>query len=512
MSFAISAEFPLGIYRGHVDEGELDIIPSPARLHAAFTNAASSGCRAIAHDGMLRPSPVDQSALEWLEANPPDELVVTPGKKETINAVTYRKMGLRGQKPKGKLDHDAVSYSAPIVWLWHDNPPSEIASALDELCSDVPYLGQADSLVRLTAHTDMTVPSTHRREPDIRKVPRRRTDLDLSAPRPGRTQALSAAFQIEQSTVFSRPKDKEEDRRKPVVTAALGTERYIAREDAPVMAPWSQCLILPIKDAPLLQPNQRTAIAVALRNAMLTSFNFDAPLVLTGKYQDGPVIPNHMAIQLIDAEMPLSFKLTSQQALVVALPSEVDARDADRIWHSALIAKHLYSRQLGGRISLDTSSHEFIAGNTFFHAKDDALTRLWNVLPAVSETRAQDEHWTLEDACLLSIGMVWRDQLTSSDWPHLTKREQYRELVYQAKQHGVRVYSVKQIHDTHIENYIHKTPERVMSIPYTAIIDLGDLERGVGPFIAIGQTRHLGGGLLVPCDIPKVVLDNWSFR
>jgi len=37
--------------------------------------------------------------------------------------------------------------------------------------------------------------------------------------------------------------------------------------------------------------------------------------------------------------------------------------------------------------------------------------------------------------------------------------------------------------------------------PYRAEVMLGDLA-GDRTMVAVGQSRHLGGGLLVPCDLP----------
>ena len=37
--------------------------------------------------------------------------------------------------------------------------------------------------------------------------------------------------------------------------------------------------------------------------------------------------------------------------------------------------------------------------------------------------------------------------------------------------------------------------------PYTALISAGDLLADTG-VAAVGQSRHLGGGLLVPADLP----------
>jgi len=51
-----------------------------------------------------------------------------------------------------------------------------------------------------------------------------------------------------------------------------------------------------------------------------------------------------------------------------------------------------------------------------------------------------------------------------------------------------------------------------MPLPYTATVTLGSLEPAGTAFVAIGQSRHLGGGLLVPCDVTPDVLESWRQR
>ena len=44
-------------------------------------------------------------------------------------------------------------------------------------------------------------------------------------------------------------------------------------------------------------------------------------------------------------------------------------------------------------------------------------------------------------------------------------------------------------------------PQGVTAQPYTALVSVGDLLGDTG-LAAVGQSRHLGGGLLVPADLP----------
>ena len=60
-----------------------------------------------------------------------------------------------------------------------------------------------------------------------------------------------------------------------------------------------------------------------------------------------------------------------------------------------------------------------------------------------------------------------------------------------------------------MERYVHKINEHAVVRPYTAYLSMGSLA-GAQTIQAIGQCRHLGGGLLVPEDHPEGTLfDGW---
>ena len=55
--------------------------------------------------------------------------------------------------------------------------------------------------------------------------------------------------------------------------------------------------------------------------------------------------------------------------------------------------------------------------------------------------------------------------------------------------------------------YAHKMPQSVTAQPYSALISVGDLLGDTG-LAAVGQSRHLGGGLLIPADLPIELAQN----
>ena len=60
---------------------------------------------------------------------------------------------------------------------------------------------------------------------------------------------------------------------------------------------------------------------------------------------------------------------------------------------------------------------------------------------------------------------------------------------------------VRAVRAADVSRYVHKVNEHAVVRPYTACLSLGNLA-GAGTMQAIGQSRHLGGGLLVPFDVP----------
>lgn len=71
MPLLIEARYPLGSYLGSDLGGDPEPYPSPARLHAAFLNAAGRGTTAEVTDAMTTPSPRAVVAVSWLEVHPP---------------------------------------------------------------------------------------------------------------------------------------------------------------------------------------------------------------------------------------------------------------------------------------------------------------------------------------------------------------------------------------------------------------------------------------------------------
>ena len=76
----------------------------------------------------------------------------------------------------------------------------------------------------------------------------------------------------------------------------------------------------------------------------------------------------------------------------------------------------------------------------------------------------------------------------------------YRQLHETALGNGFRVGQLTSVPTSSGRQYAHAVPADLVVQPYRAWVDLGQLA-GSRSVIAIGQSRHLGGGLLIPVDV-----------
>lgn len=522
MSFAIVAEFPQGLYYGHIGEGQIDLLPSIDRVHSALLAAAGQGLRAVeGADGTLGPNPDDLAALEWLEENPPDGLALPSRSTNRSNARAYRDLGLLKPKLAGtrkvpKRDHRSVALAGSLVWVWESDPPPRVRDALDELCPDVAYLGQSDSPVRLRTESASAREVTHRRDPNGRISTSRPTDIDVLAPRPGRARALVDAHlrrlgAIAPTPTADRVKSDESDLRDAVITAATGRERYVPELAVRPTIPWDRCWIIPF-DGELARSDERVPFSVAMHRTLVAKHGVDAPPLLTGSYLPGVRKPaNRLAIQVVDNHPAMAHGFGTGQAFVVAVPTGADPGDVRAI--ADALASARYVRALGRelRLRIDAIDEYWDAGS-FWRPPGEGLARVWQVLPAAVETRSQGLAWSLSDAATLSVALVWRDELLAPEDIAMRGDARYRILVERARRRGVEVLSARPVSRSTVDRYVHRLPDGLMPLPYQAQVLLGDLEPIGASFVAIGQSRHLGGGALVPIDVSPELVEAWRQR
>lgn len=506
MSFSITAELPLGTYRGRVQGQVTDRVPSPARLHSALLAAAGFGPRSEIRDDEWGPCDADVAALRWIEQNPPDAVSVPALHVSEGPAVAYREDGTIESRPGRKMfsklakRDPVVAVDGPFVWTWTEPPPVPVAAALQALCPDVSHLGSAESPVRLVV-SESDVAPTHRLGSDADSftslVPRH----DVGVARPGRLDELAEAHHRD-TAAPTMPSDRTftKGSSSPVPPRrAVTTLPYLAVEREPAAVPWSTVLTVPMRmmEGPgAIAERDRVAWAVAAHRALIRILDRDAPPALTGVYPgEAPRPVNRVALHVITADHPVTLPADAHFALAVLIPHDVGSSQTERVSDAVHQLRNLHPR---GREARVIGRPEVRDGDLFWEPPAPGTHRLWRTSPpAVPDTRGH-RGWTFAHAALLSLGFLFKDRL-----PRVAGRGEQRDngMVEAVNTAGAVVLGTEPLRTSRIGDYVHRVHTDAVVRPYRATLHLGDLapERAV---TAIGQARHLGGGLLVPDDRP----------
>ncbi|MCT2587564.1 type I-G CRISPR-associated protein Csb2 [Actinophytocola gossypii] len=499
MPFSVVARLPLGTYRGHRADGSPDQVPSVARLYSALLCAAGFGPRAVPGDDGWEPCDEDVVALRWLEDNPPDEVSVPALRASRRDAVAYRQdgtiRGSRGARTLRRLPkQEAVTaVGGPFVWTWREHPPELVVEALRALCPDVPHLGAAESPVVLTVSEDDVV-STHRRAADA-GVFDHAPGMSVDVPVGGRLMELRAAHRAERTGAVGSDRAGTDERSRSVAPprGAVRPARYRDLAVPAAEVPWSEVLVLPLETA--VPARDRVRWAVAAHRALIRVLDQDAPPVLTGVYPAGARRPpNRVALHLLDASMPVDLPGGGRSALAVLIPRGVSEAERDAVYRAVGAIRALRRGQV---VLPVVGGPEVRAGDRFWREPGVGRVRLWRPDPAaVPDTRGW-KGWTFLHAALLSVGFVWQGTgIARSSGRGAQRDEAIVEAVNAA---GVAVVDVAAVRSSRPSDFVHHFNEHAVVRPYTATLTLGDLGT-LTTVLAIGQSRHLGGGLLVPAD------------
>lgn len=135
------------------------------------------------------------------------------------------------------------------------------------------------------------------------------------------------------------------------------------------------------------------------------------------------------------------------------------------------------------------------------------MCRYWAVRPmAIAETRPIPDiklhrKWGVYEALCLSIGHVWRSQYPQSS--EGSREERYWNIVdaVSAKTSHFRIYNYRTVHRANMTDYVHRANGSNILHGMNALIAISDAGESLDcAAMAIGQSRHLGGGFLVPAD------------
>ena len=503
---SITAHFPLGVYHGHAADGSPDPFPSPARLLSALVSAAHVGTAAPG-DGTAKPQ--YSAALRWLEEHPPDGICLPAAMSVGIGAsriFMHRRNGsIKNDKYKSEVRvvSDGYAIDGVFGWIWADMP-DDVRNAVSRLCEDVPCLGEMDSPV---------VMSTEKVEANWWIDPEASAfspgGLRVQVPSSGRINALRKLhFQ-------SHPYEDSSDSDREFLTSGgfLRDVRYVpvepVRHNGRCRSPWRDVLIFLADDGTgrEITPERRVSWCVAFHRALVARIGDGAPALVTGRYQEGLTRPaNRLAIQYVPASVlaqsVVETELDVPGAFLIMLPSDVSDDDEGVVLRALAGMTRLNHRRDEAPARLRPVGEVFDAQG-FWRPPAQGTQRLWSPTPvAVPEVTRQRGDWTFEDAILLSLGFVWRDHFEAV--PKGTRG--YRSLVARVRERGAGVMWHHRI-TRNPSLYAHKMPKGVTAQPYTALVSVGDLLGDTG-LAAVGQSRHLGGGLLVPADLPIELAQN----
>lgn len=522
-TLTITARFPLGVFLGHGADGVSDDhFPSTKRLHGALMHAAGKGSLAVVQDGDLRPSLGSLAALEWLENHAPDAIqhpqhcathrgreVVSFRSEGTFDA-TGGKL-LRAKKARKRIA-GGESVAGVFGWEWHEVPTS-VHQAVAGLCEDVACLGEGDSPVVLSTSVPLSDPMSQ----VVGTGQFSRRGIAVRTPAPGHGRGLEEAYESANprkrpSAAADRFAGSQKPAPSPTPDAVVRTTYYeasAATSSPAASAPWTRAILLPVQQR--VPQHARVTWCVAFHRMLAQRLGDNAPPVITGNYAKGVAPPaNRVAIHLLDQSV---LGLTSEahrhvrtaSAFAVLLPNGISADDAAALWDALSDRLRIYRREG----VLETAGRTVVSGETFWTAPESDAVRTWVAVPAfVAETRRQpaDEHgaWTLADAALLSLGFVFRERTG------ITRRgaRGYREITEWVQKQGTKVLETHIVADSEVSTYAHKLPPGLVTQAYRARLDLGALAPNTA-ILAAGQSRHVGGGLLVPVDLPADIDGAW---
>jgi CRISPR-associated protein Csb2 len=255
-------------------------------------------------------------------------------------------------------------------------------------------------------------------------------------------------------------------------------------------------VLLPIDDH--LTTDARVVWSVAVHRALISRIGDGAPTLVTGRYEPGVARPaNRIAIQYVPSSIPGAPSFGTAGAFALLIPADADPADLATLDRAV---RGLGEVRLGARRSI-RFGHDLrvLEGDAFWAPVPDGHVRVWITgTAAIPDSRpVRGRSWTIGDAALLSVGLVLRDRFTRpakrADW--------YESLVAGVAGAGAIVLEAHKLNGADSRRYVHHvTPETAVQ-PYRAALRLGSLA-GERTVLAIGQSRHLGGGLLTPLDLP----------
>ena len=504
MPLELRADFLFGWYQGHSRAGMLEDVPSLDRLHAALLAGACSLERQEGKHPDKELDSLDQDLFAWLESNAPDAILLPETIVQQSSAVAYRNKGiLKGKADDSKKECIASARSfvdGPICWYWDSAPAEELVRRLGDIANEVPYLGESESRAVLGVCQVSGVPegALYACGPSFDVRTFRAADK-------GFTDELVRFYDQRQKKVKrDSTAQNEEERSLQFDFSCLRNVYYAhaASEGSSADVPWLHGFAMKVVGRRIVR-EEYVEVSACLHRALVSRFGDDLPKAL--RYARLQPLANGLAIQVISADAPSNCLGCDdgRDSLVVMIPSGTSLEVESLIANGLSKITRLYSKRLGSvdvvftgeRFDLDVFWDEVPQGSKRMFATEPLF------LPdSRPPSRAKNDglKWTVDDDARVAFGHVWRD----FGFLVASKGDQGRiDLSKSVVRLGVAVGGGRVVPTNNIRDYVHHTSKGALLVGAWALIDMSVLGHD-RCLCSIGQTRHIGGGLLTPVDVP----------
>lgn len=560
MPFVISAEFLMHTYQGADDTGNPECYPSPERLYKALVSVAYGAFGFHSKHAQQEnriPDSLLEAVFQWLESNPPDwirlPLHMRDNRRQSM--IVYRNRGSYDRKKtKGVSAMSSVAYGDTqddlLVWQWEREPTPEIADLISHLCWEIPYLGEACTPVRVTAtvvgEDAFPIDPEHalRIGDEDLSADMMSSTLEFSVPWEGHLRELQKGYA---SVYPKKPSairgDGGEEEKKVLPNTLISCVRQIGyirpgmSPEQESLHPWTLGFFIPARvivpqespDFPRQyeewEPAESTLVAwsVAMHRMLIRQWGYGATPMLTGKYRniDESERPaNNVAIQVLTADMPVNPELNLElPGFLLMLPQDMPAEDVGML---SGVCERLQGRRLF--YSRQSQTLELGVADTTIDLESlwqpvgKGYTRLWSPYPlCMRETRripdpSGSRKWGAKESIALAVAHTWRDHFTHLDTGGNEQSDRESQYWQQADRvldgdGFVRIYGADTVTRAHMGDYVHKTQPGNLLVGLTAMLAFNTQSGLDRSAMAIGQSRHLGGGFLVPVDVSTQLLD-----
>lgn len=546
---------------GADETGEPELFPSPERLYRALASVAYGvfGFESTVSQESVIDDQSVRDALAWLEGNPPDAIrlptVAAGNRRNTMQAVAYRDRGswdkkhcpaVKSASACSSVAYD-VSEAGDLVWQWQESPSPRIAEVLGDLCWEIPYLGEACAPVHVVTENEdeYPLPGSLQQMKSL-SISSLQSMIDFHIPWNGHLQELQRGYMQAYPKRVSKPSGTEQE--KNVLSNTL--YEFVRRigyvdvksentEDKAFISPWPRCFFIPVRLPRGWQPreNQFVAWAVAMHRLLVRQWGSDVSPMLTGRY----LIPdgfgqrpaNNVAIHILTSDTSSVVDEGLRDILpgfLIMVPHDMPADEVSKL---AAICCSVEGRSLfysARQNTLKLGKMRELESSHIWGSVPDGETRFWLPYPLcmretypVKHPADRKRRWGVKESIALAVGHVLRDSflqtadrkaMDASDQcgetdSNLGDRNDYWSLVERvcAADSPVRIYNAHPESRTKMADYVHRTQRNAFLSGASAWLSFSD-DCGLNQTVmAIGQSRHLGGGLLVPLDIPNFLID-----